>query len=67
MRSIVTLKMNKQKLLLWIIGGLFSVDIKSQQSFENGVDSTIHLNKVMVNAYQINTLQHQIPGSISVL
>lgn len=59
--------MNKQKLLLWIIGGLFSVDIKSQQSFENGVDSTIHLNEVMVNAYQINTLQHQIPGSISVL
>ncbi|HOM62582.1 MAG TPA: TonB-dependent receptor [Dysgonamonadaceae bacterium] len=59
--------MNKQKLLLWIICGLFSVDIKSQQSFENGVDSTIHLNEVMVNAYQINTLQHQIPGSISVL
>ena len=33
----------------------------------NKSDTTIYLNEVIVNAYQINTRQHQVPGAISVL
>lgn len=41
-------------------------------SFAQGInkdesDTTVYLNEVIVNAYQINTRQHQVPGAISVL
>jgi iron complex outermembrane receptor protein len=41
-------------------------------SFAQGInkeekDTAIYLNEVFVNAYQINTRQHQVPGAISVL
>ena len=39
----------------------FSQDINDEP------DSTIFLNEVIVNAYQINTRQHNVPGAISVL
>ena len=41
-------------------------------SFAQGVnkeerDTAIYLNEVIVNAYHINTRQHQVPGAISIL
>jgi iron complex outermembrane receptor protein len=39
----------------------------SQQHTYQEADSTIRLGEVVVNAYQVNTRQHQLPGSISLL
>lgn len=39
----------------------------SQQPTYQDADSTIQLGEVVVNAYQVNTRQHQLPGSISLL
>lgn len=46
----------------------FAVLSSSAQVINNiKTDTTIYLNEVVVNAYQVNTRQHQIPGAISVL
>ena len=39
----------------------------SQEHTYQETDSTIRLNEVIVNAYQLNTRHHQLPGSISLL
>lgn len=39
----------------------------SQEHTYQETDSTIQLNEVIVNAYQLNTQHHQLPGSISLL
>ncbi len=59
--------MNKLKTVLSIIGFFFTIHAISQQTNVNEPDSIISLQEVVVNAYQINTRQHQVPGSISVL
>lgn len=59
--------MNKLKNVLPIIGFFFTIHAISQQTHVNESDSIISLQEVVVNAYQINTRQHQVPGSISVL
>ncbi len=39
----------------------------SQEHTYQETDSTIRLNELIVNAYQLNTQHHQLPGSISLL
>src|SRR5690606_31444821 len=39
----------------------------SQETNTHDHDSTIYLNELIVNAFQINTRLHQAPGAISVL
>jgi len=39
----------------------------SQKTIQNKPDSTISLQEVVVNAYQIQTMQHHVPGAISLL
>jgi len=52
---------------LLITGCLLAVNAVSQETTDTEPDSTTLLNEVVVNAYQINTRLHQVPGSISVL
>lgn len=59
--------MNKLKTVLLITGCLLAVNAVSQETTDDEPDSTIYLNEVVVNAYQVNTRLHQVPGSISVL
>ncbi len=59
--------MNLQKTTLLILTFLIAL-----YSFAHNIptytsDSTIYLNEVIVDGYQINTPQHRIPGAISVL
>lgn len=52
-------------IILYILFGvhiLFAQDIKEYER-----DTTVYLNEVIVNAYQLNTRQHQVPGAISIL
>lgn len=59
--------MNKIKTVLLITGCLFAVNAVSQETTVDEPDSAIYLNEVVVNAYQIDTRLHQVPGSISLL
>lgn len=59
--------MNNLKTALVIIGFFFTIHAISQETSMIEPDSVISLQEVVVNAYQINTRQHQVPGSISVL
>lgn len=56
-----------KKIYLFVLGFLFVCGAKSQEVPQNEVDSTILLNEVIVNAYQVDTRLRNIPGSISVL
>lgn len=56
-----------KKIYLFVLGFLFVSSVKSQSVPQNEVDSTILLNEVIVNAYQVGTRLRNIPGSISVL
>jgi len=57
----------RRKTLLPVTSLFFAMNAMSQQSSYLDADSTIQLNEVIVNAYQINTRQHHVPGSISLL
>ncbi|MCE5204685.1 MAG: TonB-dependent receptor [Porphyromonadaceae bacterium] len=59
--------MNKLKTVLPIIGFFFTIHAIPQETSMTQPDSIISLREVVVNAYQINTRQRQVPGSISVL
>ncbi|MDD4777428.1 MAG: TonB-dependent receptor [Fermentimonas sp.] len=58
--------MNILKTVILIITCIITLNSFSQE-INSDNDSTIHLNEVIVNAYQINTRQHQVPGAVSVL
>jgi len=59
--------MNKLQTVLLITGCLLAVNAVSQETTVDEPDSAIYLNEVVVNAYQVNTRLHQVPGSISLL
>ncbi|MBK5194537.1 MAG: TonB-dependent receptor [Proteiniphilum sp.] len=59
--------MKRRKTLLPVISLFFAMNATSQQSSYQNADSTIRLSEVIVNAYQINTRQHHVPGSISLV
>jgi iron complex outermembrane receptor protein len=54
------------KEVLLIVTSLFTLNSFSQE-IDNDLDSTIYLNEIIVNAFQISTLQLHVPGSVSVL
>ncbi len=54
--------MDIKKTVSLVLGCLISLCVKSQET-----DSTILLNEVIVNAYQVNTRLQRVPGSISLL
>ncbi|MDD4008216.1 MAG: TonB-dependent receptor [Fermentimonas sp.] len=58
--------MNILKEILIINACLITLNSFSQE-VNSDIDSTIYLNEVVVNAFQINTRQHQVPGAVSVL
>lgn len=60
-------KMKKIKTILLICCRLLAMNGASQEVEGGKTDSTVYLNEIVVNAYQINTRQHLVPGSISVL
>ncbi len=64
---ILVVLMRRVKLLILIYFYLVALYSYSQESNFDVADTTIYLNEVVVSAYQINTLQHRVPGSISVL
>lgn len=59
--------MYRQKTIILIF--IFSTVFNSfaQVGYIEENDSTIYLNEVIVNAFQISTRQHQVPGAVSVL
>src|SRR5690554_21189 len=59
--------MTRQGSLLLLISLVVAMNALSQQHTYQEADSTIRLGEVVVNAYQVNTRQHQLPGSISLL
>lgn len=59
--------MTKEGSLLLLISLVIAMNALSQQPTYQDADSTIRLNEVIVNAYQLNSRQHQLPGSISLL
>lgn len=59
--------MNTVKTGLLILTCLIPILTFSQEENNNIVDSLIYLEEVVVNAFQINTLQHRVPGAVSVL
>ncbi|QRX64028.1 TonB-dependent receptor [Dysgonomonadaceae bacterium zrk40] len=52
---------------LLLISLVVAMNTLSQERRYQETDSTIRLNEVIVNAYQLNTRHHQLPGSISLL
>ncbi|MDD2937306.1 MAG: TonB-dependent receptor [Proteiniphilum sp.] len=59
--------MNILKTVLLIIGCFVTANAASQESGLSEPDSTVSLPEVVINAYQIQTRQHQVPGAISLL
>ncbi|MFA7040774.1 MAG: Plug domain-containing protein, partial [Proteiniphilum sp.] len=59
--------MRRKGSLLLLISLVVAMNALSQQPTYQEADSTIRLSEVIVNAYQVNTRQHQLPGSISLL
>lgn len=59
--------MNNFKPVLLTIGILVMGRVAAQETRQNEPDSTISLQEVVVNAYQIQTTQHHVPGTISLL
>jgi len=59
--------MRRQGPLLLLFSLVVALNATSQQIPRHEADSTIRLSEVIVNAYQINTRHHQLPGSISLL
>jgi len=59
--------MNRPKIILLIFTFFVAFNSFAQNDPIDKKDSTIYLNEVIVNAFQINTRQHHIPGAISVL
>ncbi|MFA5735455.1 MAG: hypothetical protein WC904_10855, partial [Proteiniphilum sp.] len=59
--------MRRKGSLLLLISLVVAMNALSQQPTYQEADSTIRLREVIVNAYQVNTRQHQLPGSISLL
>ena len=59
--------MNFKKNYIVVLGFLFVLSAKSQNALNEETDTTILLNEVIVNAYQVNTRLHHVPGSISIL
>lgn len=59
--------MTKKGSLLLLISLVTAMNALSQQPTHQDADSTIRLNELIVNAYQLNTRHHQLPGSISLL
>src|SRR5690554_8019931 len=59
--------MNIKKYIIFL-SALFGVlNSFAQEKHKENKDTTLYLNELIVNAYQISTRQHQIPGAISVL
>lgn len=59
--------MNFKKIVFLVLGSLFALQAKPQKTPYEAADSTILLNEVIVNAYQVSTQWRHVPGSISVL
>ena len=59
--------MNEQKTILLLFICSLVLNASAQHSTTGDADSTIRLDEVIVNAYQVNTRLHQVPGSISLL
>lgn len=59
--------MTGQRHLLLLLSLVVAINALSQHPSPQEADSIIPLNEVIVNAYQVNTRQHQLPGSISLL
>lgn len=59
--------MNERKTLLLLFSLSIVLNASAQLISPGEVDSTIRLDEVIVNAYQVNTRLHQVPGSISLL
>ena len=59
--------MNRPKIILLIFTFFVAFNSFAQNDPIDKKDSTIYLNEVIVNAFQINTRQHHVPGAISVL
>ena len=59
--------MNNLKTVLPVIGFFFTMHAIPQGTSMAQPDTIISLQEVVVNAYQIDSRRHQVPGSISVL
>lgn len=59
--------MKIQNVILAVMAFLLAMHAISQETNTHDHDSTIYLNELIVNAFQINTRLHQAPGAISVL
>ena len=59
--------MNFKKIFFLVLGFSFALYVQSQDIPREETDSTILLNEIVVNAYQVNTRLRHVPGSISVL
>ncbi|WP_436414464.1 TonB-dependent receptor [Petrimonas sp.] len=59
--------MNFKKIFFLVLGFSFVLYVQSQDIPREETDSTILLNEIVVNAYQVNTRLRHVPGSISVL